>query len=774
MFHIPSATRLAMIGYVQDFHNYPEHGNTKPLQQDLQPRRGTSALFDSLSYLASSSSSWNHTLVGWTGEIMKLPDASLGNPVMMPLNKLSEPVHVPGMDKPAYVNPKDPIRISKSDRQRLEKQLERDHGGRIVPVWLGDKDEDDKEDDAYIIKDQDRWRRYARKELFTLFHYKQNEPIDGLAARQAWTDYYKMNTMYAERILDVYKPGDIVIIHDYALMLVPSMLRQKIPAMYIGFFLHIPFPSSEYFRCLGRRKDLLNGMLGANMVGFQAVSYARHFSSCCTRILGFDSSADGVEAFGSQVGVDVFPIGINAHATEKAAFEDPKVEENMERLRKMYKGKKIIVGRDRLDAVRGITQKLQAFERFLQMYPEWEDEVVLVQITSPTDMNTKGRNGEKDATQKLSEMASRINGEYGSIGFSPVRHLPHYLSREEYFALLRVADVALITSVRDGMNTVSMEYAICQKDNHGPLILSEFSGTTNNLPGALQVNPFDLTKVAMSLDQALSMGDKEREERSQSLYERVKTHNVQNWSNSFIRRLLGNLEEFDDRFATPVLDRSAVYERYQAAGKRLFMFDYDGTLTPIVQDPNSAVPSDRVIRTLKLLASDPNNAVWIISGRDQAFLEEWMGHISELGLSAEHGSFIRYPGSNDWIDVTATFGKAWQEDVLKIYSKYTDRTHGSFIERKKVAMTWHYRRADPDLGAYHASLCRKELETSVAFRYDVEVMAGKANLEVRPKFVNKGEIVKTLIQQAYDRGETPEFVFCAGDDHTDEGTIHFS
>jgi trehalose 6-phosphate synthase/phosphatase len=575
--------------------------------------------------------------------------------------------------------------------------------------------------------------------------------------------------MYAERILDVYKPGDLVIIHDYALMLVPGMLRQKMPAIYIGFFLHIPFPSSEYFRCLGQRKDLLEGILGANMIGFQATSYARHFSSCCTRILGFDSSADGVDAYGSLVGVDVFPIGINAHATEKSAFDDPKVEENMKRLKEMYKGKKIIVGRDRLDAVRGITQKLQGFERFLQLYPEWEDEVVLIQITSSTDMNTKGRNGEKEAVQKLAEMATRINGEYGSIGFSPVRHLPYYLAREEYFALLRIADAAIITSVRDGMNTVSMEYAICQKDNQGPLILSEFSGTANNLPGALQVNPFDLAKVAMSLNEALTMDPDERKERSQLLYERVKTHNVQNWTDSLVKRLLSNLEEFDDRFATPFLNRTAVYERYQFANKRVFMFDYDGTLTPIVQDPNAAIPSDRVIRCLKNLAADPKNAVWIISGRDQAFLEEWMGHISELGLSAEHGSFIRYPGTENWIDVTEQFGKAWQEEVLATYSKYTDRTLGSFIERKKVAMTWHYRRAEPELGAYQASLCRRELEQTVARRWDVEVMTGKANLEVRPKFVNKGEIVKTLIKQYADAGEVPQFVFCAGDDHTDEG-----
>jgi trehalose 6-phosphate synthase/phosphatase len=699
---------------------------------------------------------------------VRVPDATAPPQIMAPLNKLSEPITVPGMPKPVFLDPNEGLRITRDDRVRLERQLERDHGGRIVPVWLTDEAEGGKED-AFVIKDQNRWRKFARKELYTLFHYKQNEPTDGRAARKAWADYYRMNKLFADRIMDVYTPGDVIIIHDYNLMLVPSLLRQKQPKIYIGFFLHVPFPSSEYYRCLGRRKEILEGALGANMIGFQALSYARHFSSCCTRILGFDSSASGVDAYGAHVAVDAMPIGINAHATEKSAFGDPEVATQMERIREMYAGKKIIIGRDRLDAARGITQKLQAFELFLKRHPEWEDQVILIQITSPTDMNTEGSRGESKEIEKLSEVSARINGEYGSIGFSPVRHLPHYLSREEYFALLRVADVALITSVRDGMNTMSMEYAICQKDNHGPLILSEFSGTANNLDDALHVNPWDYSRVEEAINKALTMPDKEREMRSHNLYQRVLTHNVQNWTRGFIKRLLSNLETFDHEFATPALDRSRVYSQYHSAAKRIFMFDYDGTLTPIVQDPKSAIPSDRVLRSLKTLAADPKNAVWIISGRDQAFLEEWMGHVSDLGLSAEHGSFIRHPSSDDWIDVTKEFGKQWQQDVLDVFQQYTEKTQGSFIEKKKVAVTWHYRRSDPEFGAFQAGACRKQLERTVAKKFAVEVMAGKANLEVRPKFVNKGEIVKTLVKEYTDRGETPGFVLCAGDDFTDEG-----
>jgi trehalose 6-phosphate synthase/phosphatase len=246
---------------------------------------------------------------------------------------------------------------------------------------------------------------------------------------------------------------------------------------------------------------------------------------------------------------------------------------------------------------------------------------------------------------------------------------------------------------------------------------------------------------------------------------------VQTWTNNYVKRLLTNLTSFNQAIATPALDKTKLLTQYRQSEKRLFMFDYDGTLTPIVKDPQAAIPSDRVIRTLKTLSADPRNAVWIISGRDQAFLDEWMGHISELGLSAEHGSFLRKPKSEHWENLTEKEDMSWQQKVIDTFQHYTERTQGSFIERKKIALTWHYRRADPDWGVHQANECRRQLENTVAKEYDVEVMPGKANLEVRPKFVNKGEIAKRLVEEYGEgKGQAPEFVLCLGDDFTDEGT----
>jgi trehalose 6-phosphate synthase/phosphatase len=623
-------------------------------------------------------------MVGWTGEIEERPGVRPAtSPSANPLgtaaqtNKASAPIPVDVSARPPPPAAFEGLRVDRADRQRLERQLERDHGGKIVPVWLLDKMDDDK--DMAVIKDQSRWRRYAEHELYTLFHYKQNEPADGRSVRKYWADYYRMNKLFADRILEIYKPGDIILIHDYYLLLLPSLLRQRLPSVYIGFFLHVPFPSSEFYRCLSRRKELLEGVLGANMIGFQSYSYSRHFSSCCTRILGFDSSSAGVDAYGAHVAVDVFPIGINVSSTQRQAFGDPVIDDKIKGIRELYAGKKIIVGRDRLDSVRGVAQKLQAFEMFLERYPEWHDKVVLIQVTSPSHLQEDREDSDNRFVNKIADLVARINGTYGSLSFAPVQHFPQYLSREEYFALLRIADVGLITSVRDGMNTTSLEYVICQKDHNGPLILSEFSGTAGSLGSAIHINPWDLGGVAEAINEALTMPMDIRKELQEDLYRHVVSNNVHTWTNNFLKRLMTNLSSFDQSIATPALDRAKLLYQYRQATKRLFMFDYDGTLTPIVKDPQAAIPSDRVIRTLKTLAADPANAVWIISGRDQAFLDEWMGHITELGLSAEHGSFLRYPRSEEWENLTEKEDMSWQSEVMSVFQHYTDKTQGMHL-----------------------------------------------------------------------------------------------
>jgi trehalose 6-phosphate synthase/phosphatase len=607
----------------------------------LKPRRRHSALFDSFSYLASTASQWDHALVGWTGEISSTLSSSQG------------------------------LRITLEDRERLEKQLESTDRGRIVPVWL--PDEIAKRD--HVFKNQGRWRRYAEMEIYGLFHHKHSEPADGPTIKKAWADYDQMNKLFADRIIEAYNPGDVIIVHDYNLLLLPSLLRQRLPRAYIAFFLHIPFPSSEFFRCIGHRKELLEGILGANMIGFQSLSYCSHFSACCTKVLGLDALPTSVELYGARVAVEAFPIGINAAAIQQAAFHSAAVHAKILNIRQSFAGKKIILGRDRLDTLRSVTRKLQAFELFLERYPEWRDKAVLILITTPSEI-TEIRKEESKCLNKIPDLASKINGLYGSLSFTPVQHFQQYLAKDEYFALLQVADVALITSVREGMNTASLEFILCQKYSHSPLILSEFSASSIHLAGAIHVNPWDLGAVANGINDALCMSPEARQERHEQLYPQVVSNNIQVWTDTYIKRLLANLEANDHCFCSPVLDRNKLFGQYHLAGKRLFMFDYDGTLTPIVKDPSAAIPTDRVLRTLKTLASDSKNAIWIVSGRDQVFLEKWLGHIPELGLSAEHGCFIRRPYETKWKNIAEQTGMGWQEDITQIFQRYTEKTAG--------------------------------------------------------------------------------------------------
>ncbi|KAI1004613.1 Trehalose-phosphatase [Podosphaera aphanis] len=737
----------------------------------LDPRRGTSALFDSFAHLSSTKTPWNHTLVGWTGEIT-VPDVS--TPPQTPpltgsfpryshLHTSSAPISVDGSVTPTAPTHTEGLWLSKRDQSNLEKQLSRNKTYRMVPVWLHDDIEDSADD--ICLKDQARWRRFAEHDLYTLFHYKQNEPTDGREESKSWADYVRMNQNFANRILELYKPGDIVMIHDYHLLLLPSMLRQRIPHIYISFFLHIPFPSSEFIRCLPRRKEVLKGVLGANLIGFQSPSYARHFASCCTRILGLPSDIAGVNFNGAKVNIGSFPIGIDAAAVEKNAFDNPLIDSKVKALRRLYDGKKIIVGRDRLDSVRGVAQKLMAFQKFHADYPEWQGKVVLIQVTSPTSIEKEKEPTDNKTERCVSELVATINGIYGSLSFSPVQHYPQYLSQQEYLALLRSADIGLITSVRDGMNTTSLEYVICQRDNHGPLILSEFSGTACSLKDAIHINPWDFTDVGKQINSALTLSSEKKAAMHKSLYDHVTTRNVQEWTNGFIHHLLTVVNEKTTIVSTPLLDKELLVKHYHAASKRLFMLDYDGTLTPIVPHPAAALPCDKLIQTLKILAADPNNSVWIISGRDQDFLQQHLGDIEGLGFSAEHGSFIRFPGHKSWENMAETLDLSWQKEVIQVFQDYTVKTPGSFIERKRCALTWHYRPSDPTLGARNARECQKELERTVGSQWEVEVMTGKANLEVRPTFINKGEIAKRLILESKPK---PQFVLCLGDDSTDE------
>jgi len=528
---------------------------------------------------------------------------------------------------------------------------------------------------------QSYYNGYCKSVLWPLFHYILQNYTSGRKENEYWEAYKSVNEIFTKKIVEIYQPGDLIWFQDYHFLVAPSLLRKAIPTSTIGLFLHTPFPTSEIFRSLSKKKDVLKGILGSNLVGFQTYSYCRHFVSNCTRVLGLESTPRGVEYNGNFTSVEIFPIGIDVEKLQRE-LETPNIKNKIASFKERYSGKKIIIGSDKLDKTKGVEYKLKAYQKFLRLYPEWQNKVILIQITT----QNSDSNIDNNLQGEISELVARINGEFGTIEHQPLLYYQNNIDRSEYYALLSVADVALITSLRDGMNTMSYDYIVCQKDKFGPLILSEFTGVAGSLSDALMINPWDQTGIANSIYEALTMPKEEQIIKYKQLYKIVSTQTVQSWTKSFVTELLRNSHTYDPSVPIPLLERNNIKEKYINAKKRLIFFDYDGTLTPICKTPAAAVPSIEMLAALRTLTYDPNNIIFIISGRDQAFLDKHLGHIRNLGMSAEHGFLIKYPGGV-WINSESETDLSWKKDVEDIFNFYTERTQGSFVEQKKMC---HY------------------------------------------------------------------------------------
>ncbi|TFY57743.1 hypothetical protein EVJ58_g6839, partial [Rhodofomes roseus] len=717
----------------------------------LSARHGHSAMVSGISSLATTH---EQIVIGWTGDITSapttLPPAAYGAPSAstVPESAYATPSKVPVKDIGAEDRRSLEGLLAKY-RSREDVEIEGGQQTTYVPVWLDDTEA------------HGHYEGYCKQTLWPLFHYLlwQDVATEYASADAHWGAYNAVNEVFAKRVAEVYKPGDLIWVHDYHLLLVPSMLRQALPEVALGLFMHTPFPSSEIFRCLPRRKEILDGMLGANLICFQTYSYSRHFTSSCVRVCGYEITATGgIDVAGHVASIAYCPVGVDADRVAKDTLR-PGIQPKLEALRALYEGKKIIVGRDKLDVVKGVVQKLRAFEKLLHDYPQWIGHVVLIQVTSPALSDSP------KLERQVSEIVAHINGEYGSLDFIPVHHYHQTIKKDEFYALLSVADLGVITPLRDGMNTTSMEFVLAQgRTKKSPLVLSEFMGISSNMADALQVNPWNLVEVAAAMHRGLTMADDEKARRHATLYDTARTHTSHTWAATLAKLLLQQIGGQNTAKMTLPMPKDRLEAQYRTAKKRLFLLDYDGTLSPIVRVPSQATPSPQTLEALENLTKDPRNVVFIISGRDGAFLEQHLGHIRGLGMSAEHGGFVREPGSREWTNFTENLDMEWMGEVLEIFKYYTERTTGSHIEVKKSSITWHYRSADPEWGLFQCRQCQDLLENNLARKRPIEVLVGKKNLEVRPLAVNKGEIVKRILYYNPDA----DFVFCAGDDKTDE------
>ncbi|KAI7851898.1 glycosyltransferase family 20-domain-containing protein [Circinella umbellata] len=607
------------------------------------------------------------------------------------------------------------------------------------------------------------YNRYCKQVLWPYFHYVVQDDLQNMMYQDdAWNAYVALNQRFADVIVENYQEGDIIWVNDYHLMLLPGMLRKKLPNAIIGFFLHIPFPSSELFRCLPTRKQLLQGMLESDLIGFQTYSFARHFLQTCSRILSVDATPSGIQMDTHYVTVGIYPIGIDINALNKKRSA-PEVLKSIDMLREKYAGKKLIVARDKLDYIKGVRQKLLAFEQFLVHHPEWRGKVVLIQIA----LSTAEKN---ELRAHITDVVSRVNSKFSNISYQPIVFLHQDISFSQYLALLTSADASLITPLRDGMNLTSHEYIVCQENNYGPLILSEFTGTYGSFGACLRVNPWDYRQVGDAIHEALSMSEEEKSGRWKELYKSIVTNSAQNYASSIISELSKIRSEEMHRLSAqiPILDLDHVKELFKASKNPLFLFDYGGTLVPHGKDAKSN-DMDRLTELLTKLTK--KSAVYVISGRTKYNIDRDLGNIPNLGLSAENGYHIR-PRDEDWQHMNSNIDLSWMPVVKQIFQYYTERTPGAHIEIKDISIVWHYRSTtvgqDAQFAKWQAGECQNHIADSVNKNFQVHVVTGKTTIEVLPHDINKSAIANRILQDI-----EPDFVLSIGDDRMDEEMFGF-
>jgi trehalose 6-phosphate synthase/phosphatase len=598
---------------------------------------------------------------------------------------------------------------------------------------------------------------YANDTLWPLLHgFPDRVVIDP----ETWPAYRAANERFAAGIAARLDVSSLVWVHDFQLLLVPELVRAAAPGAAIGFFLHVPFPDSGIFRMLPEREAVLRGVLGADLVGFQTHADLHEFRRVLLQVIGIESRMDRVEVDGRVVRLGVFPIGIVVEEWTRL-LQRASVKQRVDELRRRHAGRRLVLSVDRLDYTKGIPERLRAFRRLLREAPERRGQVTLVQVAVPTRERVPRY---RELRRQVNELVAEVNGELGTPEWTPVIHLLRTISQPELAALYAAADVAWVTSLRDGMNLVAKEFVACQATEPGALIVSEFAGVAQELGEALRVNPYDEISSAAALARALDMPLDERQERMDAMAIRVRTGSASVWRDRYLRELqaAAQARAASTPTAAPRLD---VDELVGAArGGALVCLDFDGTLVPIAPRPDDAKPTERVVDVLRRLgAAGGATQVAVLSGRRQQDIERWLGAIPGLWLSAEHGAFLRAPGTTGWRPLRAGADGAWKGEIRPLFEDFAARLPGSLIEDKAISIAWHYRLGDPEFGGWLAQELVATLGLQLAGS-DLTVLRGKRVVEVRYAWATKAEAYAALHAAVPGHGVVVAF----GDDRTDE------
>lgn len=631
----------------------------------------------------------------------------------------------------------------KKERDRITKLLVKQS---LYPIYLTRKE----------VKDF--YEGFSNETLWPNFHYfNQYVKFDD----NLWNAYEDVNRKFCNEALPHINEGDTLWIHDYQLLLLPGMIREKIQELTIGFFQHIPFPSYESFRILPCRKKLLEGMLGADLIGFHTYDDMRHFLSSVNRLVGIGNKNGQIDLPQRAVRVDAFPMGIDYDRYEKASQSPETLSREVRYRTNIGTEMRLVLSIDRLDYSKGIPQRLKAFERFLEYFPEYREKVSLLMLVVPSrDTVSKYR----EIKESIDELVGRVNGKYGRMGWTPIIYFYRSLPLHALSAFYRMAEVMLVTPMRDGMNLVCKEYVASKIDKKGVLILSEMAGASKELSDATLVNPNDLDEMTYAIKDALEMPEEEQIQHIEVMQKTIKRFDVYNWVKTFMNSLT-NIKKVQKGMITKSLDQKTsdeVISAYKKSANRLIFLDYDGTLVGFTSDPQHAKPDDELKDIISVLTKNKKNKVVIISGRDRATLSEWFDGYN-LDIICEHGVWLR-EGNNDWQTIIP-LDSFWKDEIRKIMNKYLNRTPGALIEEKDHSLVWHYRKVETGLGELRTRELTSHLKY-VTSEKNLQVMEGNMVIEIKSSQINKG-IAANKWAQKYPH----DFILAIGDDWTDEDTF---
>ncbi|MFW6110527.1 MAG: bifunctional alpha,alpha-trehalose-phosphate synthase (UDP-forming)/trehalose-phosphatase [Thermoproteota archaeon] len=632
--------------------------------------------------------------------------------------------------------------VTKDERQEIKEKLQAEHDS--YPVFLSQEDVD-----GYYYG-------FCNKTIWPLVHgFTQFAVYD----RDLWKAYKRVNEIFAEAILEIANPEDTIWIHDYHLMILPRLIREKLTKSTIGFFLHTPFPPCEVFRLLPWRKEIIESLLNADLIGFHTYDYVRNFLSTVRRLRGYEHSLGRINVNNRMVKVDSFPMGIDyKHFT--GVSNKPEVQKEIKKIKKEIETEKTIFSIDRLDYTKGIPQRLEAFDLFLEKYPEYKEKVTLILAASPSRTRVEQY---KTLKREVDELISKINGRHGTIGWRPIWYIYRFLPFSKLAALYAISDIALITPLNDGMNLISKEFIASKSDDTGVLILSEMAGASKELSEALIVNPNNKKEIAKAIKKAIEMPDEEQIRRNKTMNRRLKRYNVTRWAKDFITELSKVKKRQEERPINVLTyqEQRDLLEDYRTSDNRLLLLDYDGTLVQLTGKPEEAKPDDEILTLLTDLAKESKNEIVIVSGRKKRTLENWFKNLN-VGLVAEHGAWIKRKGKK-WATIKA-LEKDWKEEIRPILELYTDRTPNSFIEEKDFSFTWHYRKVDPELASGRVRELKDTLLdlTASLEPLNLGVFKGNKVIEIKSGSINKGQASLRWISDEKD------FILALGDDWTDE------